>query len=328
MSAIRETRLSLVRADAIRSLIFICLGALICWLYLADKIKNGTVLTCSLAVVVLLDLFSVNTRYVNHDNFTTPVDDETMFEMTDADRAILRDKGNYRVMDVANMGGARSSYFHKTIGGYHAAKLTRYNDLLEHQISKGNMGVLNMLNTRYFMSGNEYERNPEALGNAWFVDSLAYVADADSEMAALDSLDTRHVAVADKQFARTLGTARPIAAGDTIYETSYAPDRLTYKARSANGGVAVFSEIYFPWGWDATVDGKPAEIGRVNYVLRAMRLAPGQHDIVFEFNPKSLRVTNTLGLVGVNVIYVLCAAALAFWISALVRGRKHKEDAA
>ena len=154
------------------------------------------------------------------------------------------------------------------------------------------------------------------------------MADADSEMAALDSLDTRHVAVADKQFARTLGTARPIAAGDTIYETSYAPDRLTYKARSANGGVAVFSEIYFPWGWDATVDGKPAEIGRVNYVLRAMRLAPGQHDIVFEFNPKSLRVTNTLGLVGVNVIYVLCAAALAFWISALVRGYRKKNDAA
>lgn len=328
MSAIRETRLSLVRADAIRSLIFICLGALICWLYLADKIKNGTVLTCSLAVVVLLDLFSVNTRYVNHDNFTTPVDDETMFEMTDADRAILRDKDNYRVMDVANMGGARSSYFHKTIGGYHAAKLTRYNDLLEHQISKGNMGVLNMLNTRYFMNGNEYERNPGALGNAWFVDSLAYVANADSEMAALDSLDTRHVAVADKQFANTLGVAMPIAAGDTIYETSYAPDRLTYKARSANGGVAVFSEIYFPWGWEATVDGRPAEIGRVNYVLRAMRLTPGQHDIVFEFNPKSLRVTNTLGLVGVNVIYVLCAASLAFWISSLVRGRKHKEDAA
>lgn len=325
LDAIRQTRLSLVRADCIRSLVFIILGGGICWLFLHDKLRNPALFTCALTTVLLIDLFSVNTRYVNSANFTTPASNEDAFMMTDADRAILRDTTNYRVLDIPGISQARSSYFHKTIGGYHAAKLTRYNDLLEKQISKGNPGVLNMLNAKYIMSGNEYHENPEALGNAWFVDSIGYVAGADAEMTALDSLDTRHAAVTDKQFEKVLGTARPVLPGDTIYETSYAPDRLTYVARTRQGGVAVFSEIYFPWGWEATVDGKPAEIGRVNYVLRAMRLEPGQHEIAFRFDPKSLKVTNTAGMISVNVIYVLCAISLTVWISAMVRGRKSRK---
>lgn len=326
IDAIRQSRLSLVRGDCIRSLIFIALGFGIVWLYLKDKLRKPVILGGSLAAVVLIDLFSVNHRYVNSDNFTTPVDNEAAFQMTDADRAILKDKTNYRVLDVQGFSSARSSYFHKTIGGYHAAKLTRYNDLIEHQISKNNPEVLNMLNTKYVMSGNEYQLNPDANGNAWFVSRVDYVTDSNHEMGALDSIPTKHVAVADKQFSGVLGKAVPVSAGDTIYETSYAPDRLTYKARSSRGGVAVFSEIYFPWGWEATIDGKPAEIARVDYVLRALKVPAGQHDITFRFDPKSLRVTNALSMTSVIVIYVICAGALLVWILAVARRRGKRNE--
>ena len=328
LNAIRETRLSLVSADSLRSLIFILLGVMIVWLYLKNILKNKTVFVCSLSLLMLVDLFSVNRRYVNSDNFTAPVDNEVAFKMTAADEAILRDKGNYRVLDVQDFSGARSSYFHKTIGGYHAAKLTRYNDLIDRQISKNNVNVLNMLNTKYVMSGDQYEQNPEALGNAWFVSDLSYVNTPDEEMSALDSLNTATSAVADVKFKSVLGNARTVQPGDTIYETSYAPNRLTYKAHTAQGGVAVFSEIYFPWGWEATVDGKPAEIGRVNYVLRALNLPAGNHEIEFRFDPKSTHVTNTLGITSVIIIYVICGGALALWIWKLIVSRRKETQTA
>ncbi len=325
IGGIRETRLSIVSADCARSLVVILIGCALLFLYFRGMFKKHSVFVFTLSLLALADLYTVGHRYVNSDNFTAPADNEEVFSMTDADREILKDTTNYRVLDVADMGGARSSYFHKTIGGYHAAKLTRYNDLLEHQIYRNNPRVLDMLNTKYFLSGNEYEENPGALGNAWFVSGIDYVADADHEMAALDSLDTRTRAVADKKFSAVLGqTAAPVP-GDTVYETSYAPNRLTYKARSAHGGVAVFSEIYFPWGWQATVDGKPAQIGRVNYVLRALRLGPGTHDIEFRFDPKSLHVTNTLGVTAVILIYIICLGAFAYWTWRFVKrlNRQH-----
>ncbi len=325
LDGVRQTRLSLVSADCGRSLIFIVLAGALIYIYLKGYLKRTSVFVFTLCVLALADLYPVALRYVNSENFTAPVRNEEAFKMTDADRAILRDTTNYRVLDVDGMGSARSSYFHKTIGGYHAAKLTRYNDLLTRQISKSNMGVLNMLNAKYILVDGGYETNPGALGNAWWVSRVDYVDGADAEMAALDSLDTRTVAVADSRFRSTLGQTVAPAAGDTIYETSYAPNRLTYKARSARGGVAVFSEIYFPWGWQATVDGRPAEIGRVNYVLRALRLAPGEHTVEFRFDPQSLRVTNTLGIVSVALIYALCLAALAWWTYRFVRqlNRQH-----
>lgn len=325
IGGIRETRLSIVSADCARSLVVILIGCALLFLYFRGMFKKHSVFVFTLSLLALADLYTVGHRYVNSDNFTAPADNEEVFSMTDADREILKDTTNYRVLDVADMGGARSSYFHKTIGGYHAAKLTRYNDLLEHQIYRNNPRVLDMLNTKYFLSGNEYEENPGALGNAWFVSGIDYVADADHEMAALDSLDTRTRAVADKKFSAVLGQAAAPVPGDTVYETSYAPNRLTYKARSARGGVAVFSEIYFPWGWQATVDGKPAEIGRVNYVLRALRLGPGTHDIDFRFDPKSLHVTNTLGVTAVILIYILCLGAFAYWTWRFVKrlNRQH-----
>ncbi len=322
LNAIRETRLSLVSTDSLRSLAFILLGALVIFLYLRGAVKNRAVFVCMLTAVMLIDLFSVGKRYVNSENFTRPALEDVTFNKTAADEAILKDTSNYRVYDVQGLYSARSSYFHKTIGGYHAAKLTRYNDLLDHQISKGNMGVINMLNTKYFLSGEQYERNPGALGNAWFVDTISYVADADSEMAALDSLDTATAAVADAKFREILGNAIPKAQGDTIYETSYAPNALTYSVNSAKGGIAVFSEIYFPWGWTATVDGKETQIGRVNYTLRALRVPAGRHEIRFSFDPKSVRVTNNISIASVSVIYILCAISLLLLALPVIRKRK------
>ncbi len=322
LNAIRETRLSLVSTDSLRSLAFILLGALVIFLYLKGAVKNRAVFVCMLTAVMLIDLFSVGKRYVNSENFTRPALEDVTFNKTAADEAILKDTSNYRVYDVQGLYSARSSYFHKTIGGYHAAKLTRYNDLLDHQISKGNMGVINMLNTKYFLSGEQYERNPGALGNAWFVDTISYVADADSEMAALDSLDTATAAVADAKFREILGNAIPKAQGDTIYETSYAPNALTYSVNSAKGGIAVFSEIYFPWGWTATIDGKETQIGRVNYTLRALRVPAGRHEIRFSFDPKSVRVTNNISIASVSVIYILCAISLLLLALPVIRKRK------
>ena len=326
LNAIRAGRLGLVSADCLRSLIFIILGSLVVFAYLKGYFKKNWIFVSSLTLLTLIDLYPVAQRFVNHENFTEAVENEVAFNMTAADREILKDTGNYRVLDVVNMGGARSSYFHKTIGGYHAAKLTRYNDLLEHQIYKGNPGVLNMLNAKYIMSGDSVEMNPEALGNAWFVDRITYVSDANQEMSALDTLDTRHVAVADSKFKSVLGEASLKTVGDTIYETSYAPNKLTYKARSSRGGIAVFSEIYFPWGWEAKVDGKPVEIGRTNYVLRAIRLAPGEHNIEFRFDPRSLQVTNTIGITSVILIYIICGFGVGLWILNVVRKEKKKKE--
>ena len=183
-----------------------------------------------------------------------------------------------------------------------------------------------MLNAKYFLSGDQYQVNPDALGNAWFVNAIEYVATPDAEMAALDSLNPGVKAVADRKFSGVLGKAVPKAAGDTIYETTYAPNRLTYKAKSAKGGIAVFSEIFFPWGWNATIDGKPAEIGRVNYVLRALRIPAGTHDIEFTFDPQSLRATNTISVIAVILIYVTVIGAFAVWYLRTARRKRHEAE--
>ena len=322
--ALIQSRLSLVSADSLRSLVFILLGAGVMMMWMKGVIRNQAVFVCCLTAVTLIDLFPLDKRYVSSESFTTPAPMETAFNMTDADRAILQDPDpNYRVMDFAGFGDARSSYFHKTIGGYHAAKLTRYNDLINHQIAKNNLQVFNMLNTKYFMSGNDYERNYDALGNAWMIDSIFYVGTPDAEMAALDTLTPGRYAVADKVFEPVLGAAPRIAAGDTIFETSYAPNRLTYQANSAKGNIAVFSEIFFPWGWQATIDGQPAPIGRVDYVLRAMRIPAGKHEIVMTFNPETIRTADTVAMASVGVIYLIALVAFILWCLHVFNSQKN-----
>ncbi|MDE6238288.1 MAG: YfhO family protein [Muribaculaceae bacterium] len=329
INGIRESRLSLVSADCARSLLFIIMGGLVLYFYFKGAVRNKAAFVSMLTVVVLLDLFSLNKRYVSSESFTPNVSNEAALKMTPIDEAILRDTAiNYRVLDIPGFSQARSSYFHKTLGGYHAAKLTRYNDLIEHQIMKSNPAVINMLNAKYIITGDSmgYIQNPDALGNAWIVDKVNYVAGADKEMNALDTINPAREAVADNSFRAILGNSSPKAPGDTIYETTYAPNHLTYHANTAKGGVAVFSEVWFPWGWNATIDGKPVEIGRANYVLRALNLPAGKHTIDFRFDPKSVKVTNNISVAAVVLIYLLCAAALGL-AAIKYAGRKGKESA-
>ncbi len=314
MQGISAGRLSLVSTDSLRSFLFIVAGCILLLLWDKKIIKNPALWVCCLSALIVVDLYTVDKRYVDSDNFLTAESDEAAFVPTEADLAILRDTSNYRVMDIPGFSSARSSYFHKTIGGYHAAKLTRYNDLIEHQISKGNPFVLNMLNAKYFLADGGYQLNPDAFGNAWFVDTLKYVGSSREEMDALSSLTERNTAVADKKFAETIGTPLPITPGDTIYETSYAPNRLTYKAKSAKGGIALFSEVYFPWGWKATVNGKDTPIGQADYVLRALRVPAGESEIVMTFDPESVKKANTISMASVVLIYILILGALAKWI--------------
>ena len=314
--AIAAVRGALVSGDAWRSLLILLLGFGIIYACIKGKL-NEMAATLIVAGIVLVDMYAVNKRYMDSDTFTSRYDvPEQQFVQRPADTQILQDKDmNYRVMDVQHFGEAMPSYFHKTVGGYHAAKLTRYNDLINNQIMNNNIQVLNMLNTRYVIVDDQtVQSNPDALGNAWFVDSLTYVNNADQEMAFLDNFNPATSAVADAKFKQQLGEAKAVQPGDTIFETSYAPNHLTYQSHSAAGGLAVFSEIYFPWGWQVTVDDKPVEMGRVNYVLRALQLPAGDHKIDFKFIPDEVTKTQTWARIAVIAIYVLLLLALNYAI--------------
>lgn len=316
-AAIRGVRGAMVSSDAMRSLLFLVLGGAVLAVYRLGKI-NPMVTSLALAVVVLIDMGVVDKRYVDSETFVPAeaVDQARGFTPRPVDTQIMQDKDHYRVLDLEHFADAMPSYFHKTVGGYHAAKLTRYNDLINRQIAKNNQQVLNMLNARYIiLNDNTMQQNPGALGNAWFVDSIAWVKGADQEMAGLDSIQPARFAVADEQFRDVLKGAQTVQPGDTIALTSYAANKLTFKSHSQNGGLAVFSEVYFPWGWRATIDGKEAPIGRVNYVLRAMQLPAGDHTIEMTFDPQEVHRTEGVASVAIIAIFVLLllAANIALW---------------
>ena len=326
-AAVEAIRHSLVSSDAWRSLVIIALGFITLLAYKFEKL-NAMATSLIVASIVLVDMFMVNKRYLNEERFVSRDDlPETTFEKTAADTQILADTTqNYRVLDLQGFTQPRSSYFHKTIGGYHAAKLTRYNDLIERQITKNNMNIVNMLNGKWVIINNEQaQQNPGALGNAWFVDSLTYVKTADEEMKFLDKFNPATSAVADAKFKDVLKTAKPKQPGDTIFETTYAPNKLTYHAHSEQGGLAVFSEIYFPWGWTATIDGKKAEIGRVNYVLRAMQLPAGDHTIVMTYDPEEVHKTEGIAKTSVYAILLLIVVSLGWGIYKSTRRKEETE---
>ncbi len=326
-AAVEAIRHSLVSGDAWRSLFVIVLGFALVMAYKFNKV-NAMVTTIAIALVVLVDMYTVNKRYLNADRFVDRADlPETTFEARPADKQILADTTqNYRVLDLQNFASPMPSFFHKTVGGYHAAKLTRYNDLIERQLSKNNMAVLNMLNTKWVITADDVaQQNPDALGNAWWVDTLTYVKNADQEMKFLDNFNPATSAVADAKFKQALGQAKSKQPGDTIYETGYEPNRLTYHAHSAQGGVAVFSEIYFPWGWKATIDGKEAKLGRVNYVLRAMQLPAGDHTIVMTFDPQEVKDTEGVAKASVYAILAILLAALGWGIYSGTRRKETQE---
>lgn len=323
IDAIKLDRASMLRTDAFRSLFFIAVAFGLVWAFVQQKLTKTVVLT-SFAFVFLIDNWTVAKRYLNSDNFAEKT--ESKHQPSQADLDILRDTDpNYRVYNVAtnSFNDAMTSYYHKSVGGYHAAKLIRYQDLIENQISKGNMGVLNMLNTKYFIVPNQQQqgagpmaqRNPGALGNAWFVNNIQWAENADAEMKALDNFDPKQTAVVDVRYKEVVGNVQP--GGDstaTIRLVNYTPNKLDYEYTASAPGVAVFSEIYYneEKGWNAYLDGQHVKHFRTDYVLRGMALPAGKHKVEFKFEPKSIVTGNKIAYAGSSLLFLFAFGILGF----------------
>ena len=333
-----EMRQAVFTADSLRSFYIILVGTGILLSVAFGKLKKEYAVGIIL-VLCLVDLWTVNKRYLNDDMFVPKAEREAPQQKTQTDELILRDQNlNYRVLNLASntFNENETSYYHKSVGGYHAAKLRRYQEMIEAYINPemqslfksvseaaGDMTqvkgdsicpVLNMLNTRYFifpLQGGQTVpiQNPYAFGNAWFVDQLDYVDNANGEIAAVGKIDLRHQAVADAKFKEQLGEAIPQDTLSVVTITSYEPNRLTYDVSSDKGGVLVFSEIYYP-GWEATVDGQPVELGRVDYILRAMNIQPGKHQVELSFFPKSVNMTETIAYIAYVLLFLLVAGGV------------------
>ena len=323
VNSIVQDRAGLMRSDAFRSLIFILLTAGLVWLWMKDKLKPA-VLYIALILLMIFDMFGIDKRYLNNEDFVSSFAAEAKAAPSAADELIMKDPDpNYKVLDVSSSQGpfnsADASYFHKSLGGYHGAKLRRYQELFERQISKqnANPGILNMLNAKYLITADQQgnkiaQPNPDANGNAWFVQSFKVVPNADAEMAALDSLNTKQEAVVDQKFADKLqGLTLKKDSTDNIKLTSYKPNELIYESNSKNEGLAVFSEIYYNVRneWQVTIDGKPSDMLRANYVLRALRVPAGKHTIVFKFEPVSVTTGKKIDLVSSILLVALIAGA-------------------
>ena len=344
MTSLTEMRQAMFTSDCWRSFWIIVIGTVLLLLFRYGKLKREYTVAAIL-VLCLIDLWQVNKRYLNDEMFVPEAEREAPQQMSQTDEQILRDKTlDYRVLNLASntFNENETSYYHKSIGGYHAAKLRRYQEMIEAYISPemqqmlqtvseagGDMTkvkgdsiwpVLNMLNTRYIifpLQGGQTVpiQNPFAFGNAWMVDKINYVKDANAEIAAVGKSNLRQEAVADERFKSVLGEA---VAQDTLSRVTikaYEPNELTYEVQTGKGGVVVFSEIYYP-GWTATVDGKPAEVGRVDYILRALRVSPGKHEVVLTFKPKSVENTETIAFTAYGIlILAILGAALMSWRS-------------
>ena len=344
-SNLRSIRESIFTADCWRSFWIIVIGTLLLFLYKFKKLK-AEYMVGAIAILCLIDMWQVNKRYLNDEMFVEKSVREQAQPMTQTDRQILQDKSlDYRVLNLASntFNENETSYYHKSIGGYHAAKLRRYQELIDAYISPemqkmmpaiakagGDMTkvngdslfpVLNMLNAKYFivpLQANQMVaiENPYVYGNAWFVDKVTYVKNANEELDALGKLNLRHEAVADARFQSQLGESKNQDSTSIVKLTAYEPNQLTYDVRSATGGIVVFSEIFYP-EWTATVDGKPVEIGRVDYVLRALNVDKGHHKVVLTFDPKSVKQTETVAYLSYGVLLLVVLFAVYF---------KRKED--
>jgi len=320
--AIIADRVSLLRSDAIRSLVFIVLGATLLWFFVKEKIKLGYFVLV-LGVLILADMWPVNKRFLNDGHFKPARGMKDAFKMQPHEKMILdNDKDpHFRVFDITGnpFNDARPSYYLKSIGGYSAAKLRRYQDLIDEHISKMNMEVLNMLNTKYFIvkdnNGNPFPQyNPDAFGNAWFIDSLKIVDTPCEESDALNIINLRNTAVLDRQFARF---AENFIAGHdsvaTIHLIKYTPEYIEYESSSSRDGVVVFSEIYYPYGWKAYINGEFVEHFRVNYMLRALNVPAGEHHIRFEFRPDSIKKGDRLALISLGILGLTILVGIGYW---------------
>ncbi len=341
LADITNVRQMIFTADCWRTVVIIVIGTLLLLFYKAGKLKPLYMLG-GIFVLCLVDMWQVDKRYLNDGMFVPRSERDTPPEMSETDRMILEDKSlDYRVLNFSTntFNENETSYFHKSVGGYHPAKLRRYQELIEAYISPemrkameaiakngGDMAavdgnavypVLNMLNTKYFimpLQGGDTApiENPYACGNAWFVNKVSFVDNANEELATVGKIDVRHEAVADKKFQQTLGASTTNDSTATVTLKSYEPDRLVYDVKSTNGGVLVFSEIYYP-GWTATIDGNDVPVGRVNYVLRALNMKPGNHKVELTFKPKTVvmteRIANTASAILVIILVVVTIAA-------------------
>ena len=349
LANLEEIRRSVFTSDAWRSFFIIMIGTAVLWLYGMGKLK-AKVTILALAVLCLADMWSVNKRYLYDEQFVEKVQQDNSFKPTETDKAILADKTlDFRVLNLAGntFNENTTSYWHKSIGGYHAAKLRRYQEMIEEHISTEMNGVfkavseaggdmqkvapsgfpvLNMLNTRYFifpLQGGKTVpiRNPHTLGNAWFVNEVQYVDNANEEIDALHRIDPAKTAVVDKKFSAEVKSAAETDTLSTIKLTAYEPNDLKYEVNSKTGGTVVFSEIYYP-GWQAYIDGVEAPHGRADYILRAMNVPAGKHVVEFKFDPKSLHVTETVAFVALGVL--TCVLVLFLFLQ--VRRARRKID--
>lgn len=337
VSSIATMRSAMVSSDAWRSVIIIIIGVALLFTFKIQKIKPEY-LVAAIAILCLIDLWQVDKRYLNDDMFVPKSERDTPMQPSQTDQQILADKAlDYRVLNFAS--GAfnenNTSYFHKSIGGYHPAKLRRYQEMIDKYIapqmqaamqeigSKGGdmaavdgrkaFPVLNMLNAKYFVmplqgNGTAPLTNPYAQGNGWFVDRITYVDDANAEYAAVGKIDVSHEAVADKKFEAILGQTQANDSTSKVELTKYEPNNLRYTITSAKGGIVVFSEIYYP-GWTATIDGKPVELGRVNYILRALNVKAGKHEVVLDFHPTSIATTETIAYIALAILLIAVIGA-------------------
>ena len=318
LNGVASARESIFCADALRSFFFILIGAGLLFFY-SFKNFNKNILVGALGFLILVDMWVVDKRYMNKENFVSKSVMDTPFEMTNADQQILADRDpNFRVYNttVSTFNDASTSYYHKSIGGYHGAKLKRYQELIEMQISKNNMEVLNMLNTKYFIVADEQkqpiaQRNPVACGNAWFVPTYKMVANADSEIAALSKIKPKEFAIIDKKYESNLtGFTPTFDSTGFIKLTSYEPNDLTYQFNAKSEQLTVFSEIYYADGWNAYIDGKQSPYFSCNYVLRAMRIPAGEHKIEFKFEPKVYATGEKISFASSILLYLVLAGAL------------------
>ena len=328
-SAIVDERASILRSDSFRSFLFIAVAAGVVWLFANDKIKKQWMIA-ALGVIIVADMWPVDKRFFNDSNFVYAKQLRNQFTALPYEKAIMADTDpHFRVMNLAanTFNDSRTSYYFKSLGGYSAAKLRRYQDIIDVYLSNVNLEVISMLNAKYIITqgddGRETPmRNPGALGNAWYASSLSLASTPVDECSALGKVDLSSTIVVGDDFKQYVTGFKPAAEGSSIKLTSYAPDVLTYQSQSTTDGTVVFSEIYYPYGWKAYIDGKPAEIFRANYLLRAMNIPAGQHDIRMEFRPDSVRKGNTIATIFIVIMYAVIVGLIAGTL--IKRGRQRK----
>nr|BFF40590.1 YfhO family protein [Tenacibaculum mesophilum] len=307
IDALIADRKSMLFNDSLRSLLLVLAVAGMLWFYLKGKFKQVPVLIV-LGGLIIFDLVSIDANYVNKEDFTSARRVQKPFTATKADTEILKDKGHYRVVNfsVSPMQDGRTSYFHNSIGGYHAAKMKRYQELFDYQIAKNNMEVLNMLNTKYFIiSDEQFQENPEANGNAWFVNSLKKVSSANEEIIALDSLNTKSEAVINSS---EFNVKADVFQKDSIATINLVKKDITeliYEASTTSEQFAVFSEIYYKDGWNAYIDGESVPYYRVNYVLRGIEVPAGKHKITFKYEPSVIKTGSSLSLICYALLLII-----------------------